>query len=311
MHVIDGHSHIGNDTFWKNVGDIQEYLKNLEKKGISEAFIMSVACPTIERNDQKVSLLIHGEKNIENDHLRIIKNKDGSITKELIKKNDNPYKEANDLIYNIVTNNSSPIKLNYVPLIHPYYYSYEDFISNLKRGAKMFKIHGIAGGVLPDNISDEFFEMIESLGVSLIIHTDYSKTNDLQMSNSPDAWLNRLSKYNIDVYLAHAARLSENAISTINQDSRYMVGIGPDLLLSRPGRNYIDTDHYLETCLEKFNINKMIFDIDYPWNIISNQDYSLDWDSIDRINSLLSKNEQEIVYNKNIEKITKGKEVRK
>ena len=307
MHVIDGHSHIGTDVFWKNVGDLQEYLKNLERKGISESFIMSVACPRIKKNGQDISLLIHGDKNIEGDHFRIIKNKDGIITKELIQKKSNPYREANDLIYHIVSNNSSHIKLNYVPLIHPYYYSYDDFVNHLKRGAKMFKIHGIAGGVLPEKISNEFFEMIESLGIGLIIHTDYSEKHNLQMCNNADAWLNIISKYNINVYLAHAARLSENAISTINNDFRYIVGIGPDMFLSIPGKNFIDTDNYLETCLERFKLNKIVFDIDYPWNIISNENYSLDWDSIDRINTLLSKDEQEMIYNKNINNMIKGK----
>ena len=60
---------------------------------------------------------------------------------------------------------------------------------------------------------------------------------------------------------------------------------------------------YLETLFDLFDINKICFDIDYPWNTISYENQELDWNSLKRINQLpLTTQEKEKVLSKNSQK---------
>lgn len=303
LKIVDCHSHFGIDNFWPNHGTINEYIENTQPLGINEVFAMSVACPVINGKNFKKILSLHRLENNEIKHYYV----ESIDEKTLVVPNAqgvNPYKLANDYIYNLSKSNCK-LKINYVPLIHPYYYSIDDMLEHIKRGAKMFKIHGIACGVIPELISEDFFKLLEHCGVALLIHTDYSEEENLLSCNSAQRWLNKLSKYNIKVYFAHGARLDREVASTINSDDRYIVGLGPDKLLSHPGQNKIISDNFAECCFNLFNINKIVFDIDYPWNIRNVDDYSYDWDSVNRIISLLNKGEQEKVLTKNIKKFLK------
>lgn len=302
--IIDGHSHIGIDEYWKNEGILDEYIKNLRKLGINETFLMSVPCPVIKKSDGTNIILSSNELiNNEIKHFRIIE-KDGKKDYLLVRKNQNPYKEANEIIYN-ACKGTGDIKINYVPIIHPYYYSIEDLVEQKKKGAKMFKIHGIAAGVIPEKIGTDFFEAIEKLEVPLIIHTDYSEKDDFFSSNNAMHWLKVLEPYNIKVYFAHAARLIDDAIDIINNDNRFLVGLGPTMLLSTEEYKTQNVENYIDYCFDHFDINKVVFDIDYPWNIISKNNFSLDWSSLDLIRNKTK--EQDKVLSKNLINFLGGK----
>ena len=299
--ITDAHSHLGRDAFWFNEGKIDEYIKNAKATGVVDCFLMSVPCPVISNNNGKKILSLHKLEGKEFKHY-VVEESNGKKNFIPNLTGINPYKVANDYIYGITKNNSDIINFNYVPLIHPYYYSEEDIFEHIKRGAKMLKIHGIACGVIPKLIDDNFFKIIEYYGIPLLIHTDFSNEENLLSYNSAKEWLNVLMKYNIKVYFAHAARLDFDAISIINGDNRYIVGIGPDKLLSKNGQNNIDCKNFIDYCFNTFDNNKIVFDIDYPWNVKDIDNYELDWNSSKRIISQLSNNEQQKVLRKNIKK---------
>ena len=304
IEIIDGHSHFGKDGFWPNDGYYKEYLEKCSKIGVKEVFGMSVPCPVIYDNEGNKTYLSYYVMNRNSIEHYVLKEQKG---KQILIPNligINPYKEANDLMYNLSLK-ANNIKFNYVPLIHPKYYSYDDFEDNIKKGAKMFKIHGIACGVIPNKIEEEFFRLLEYFKIPIIIHTDYSKEENILSYNNAMNWLKVLSKYNIKVYLAHAVRLSNEAIDIVNKDDRYVVGLGPDMLLSIPGQNEQNPINYLDFCFSNFNINKLIFDIDYPWNTKNPNDFSFDWDSIDRIETKVSLDEKEKILSKNIKRFIK------
>lgn len=305
IHIIDSHSHFGEDSFWPNQGYIDEYMKETEPHNVKETFAMSVPCPVIYKEDGSKNILSYYKINgQEINHYRVNeKNGIKTYTKNIF--GVNPYKEANDYIYSLCSQNND-IKFNYVPLIHPYYYSIDDFSEHIKRGAKLFKIHGVACGVIPQKINPEFFKILEFLQIPLIIHTDFSEEENILFYNNTINWLNCLKKYNIKVYFAHAARLSEKSIDIINNDTRYVVGIGPDTLLNIDGYNEHNTNDFLRYCFSRFDIDKLIFDIDYPWNIKGTNNYAYDWDTIIRMEKLnLSFEEKEKVLSKNIKKFIK------
>lgn len=304
--IIDGHSHIGIDKYWKNEGILEEYIKNIEKSNIEESFLMSVPCPVI-RNESGFLVVLSTNKIVNNEikHFRI-EEKNGEKKYIPVCKGCNPYKEANKLIYK-ESLKSDKVKINYVPLIHPYYYSVEDFKEQIEKGAKMFKIHGIASGVIPEKISKHFFEIIELLQIPLIIHTDLSDSDNIFSWNSAEHWLKVLEPYSIKAYFAHAVRLSKDAVEIVNNDDRYLVGLGPTRLMSSKEYNSKHITNYIDYCLDCFDLNKMVFDIDYPWNIKSPNNYDFDWTSLDYIKNKLNKNQKEKILSKNLINFIGGK----
>ena len=158
----------------------------------------------------------------------------------------------------------------------------------------------------PKEIEPEFFKLLEKYGVKLIIHTDFSCQDDLASRNSAMNWLEALDKYHIRAYLAHAARLDPKAIDIINHDYRYIVGLGPDRYLGNCGLNYQKPDDLLGTIFDSFPPEKVVFDMDYPWNIrginkeIRNIDLGMDWRTIDRLDKYLSEEDKQKVLKRNI-----------
>ena len=304
MEIIDAHSHFGTDMLWQNSGRIDEYVSFALANDIRQTFAMSVPCPIFFESGKKFILLKY--KHI-NGIIKYFSQEEDLRTNEVLIKSigkvSNPYEKANNLVYEQCKNNAM---FNYVPLIHPYFYSLDDFLLQIKRGAKIFKIHGIACGIIPSEIPEEFFRLIEFLKIPLLIHTDYSDKENLAYFNDANHWYEVLRKYDIKVYFAHAVRLIDDIVKKVNEDSRYVVGIGPDRFICDPytpmAKKGVD---YLEYCFSVFDMNKIIFDVDYPWNIISSNDYSLDWNSSDRIKLLLGVNEQRKVFSENIKKFIK------
>lgn len=300
---IDSHSHFGKDCFWSIEGNVDKYIKNAKENKIAEVYAMSVPCPVIMHNNSKKILSIYELEGKEFKHYSV-EERDGNKICSSNLLGINPYKLANDYIYDI-SKKENGIKIHYVPLLHPYYYSSDDILEHIKRGVKMFKIHGIACGVIPELIDEKFFRIIEYYQVPLLVHTDYSNEENIFSYNNARSWLKVLSKYNIKVYFAHAARLDRYAIDMINSDSRYIVGLGPDKLLSNNGQNVFNCRNYLEYCLNCFNDNKVVFDLDYPWNVENTDNYITDWNSVYRVKSLINKEQQEKVFKKNIESFLK------
>ena len=296
--IIDAHSHFGKDCFWPNEGTPDEYIKMAKEKGIGACFAMPTGCPVIKDGAKETILSYYQLEGNELKHYRVEKT-DGKTIMVPNLVGMNPYKEANDALYEM-TQNRKDFHFDYVPLLHPKYYSEEDIALQVKRGAKICKIHGIACGVDPREIDPDFFRLLEKYHIKVIIHTDYSKEDNILSRNCAMNWLEVLQKYHIRAYLAHAVRLDDKAIDIVNHDYRYIVGLGPDLLLGKDGQNYVDTDHFLEYCFDHFDENKVVFDMDYPWNIQDRDDYRLDWKSPERVKQVLGEEQAQKVFKRNI-----------
>ena len=304
VEAIDAHSHFGIDKFWVHDGDVDFYVEKAKQNGVGAALAMSVPCPVIKEGDREEILSYYEEENGKIKHYHVEKRPDKEIWIPHLQ-GENPYKKANDAIYKM-TQERKDFIFEYVPLLHPKYFSEEDIAENVKRGAKIFKIHGIAAGVNPKEIDPAFFKLLEKYGAKLIIHTDFSHKDDLASQNNAMNWLEALQKYHIRAYFAHAARLQPDAIDIINQDYRYIVGLGPDRYLGNIRMNYQNPDDMLGTILDTFYTDKVVFDLDYPWNIrginreCKNIDLGMDWKTIQRLDKYLSPEEKQKVLKKNI-----------
>ena len=171
--AIDAHSHFGKDYYWIKEGNVDFYVENAKKHGIGAALAMSVPCPSYRDENGEEILSYHERIGNKLEHFHV----DKKPTKEIWiphLQGTNPYKKANDLIYQM-TQERKDFLFEYVPLLHPKYYSEEDIAENAKRGAKIFKIHGVASGIDPKEINPEFFQLLEKYQAKLIIHTDFSK----------------------------------------------------------------------------------------------------------------------------------------
>ena len=302
--VIDAHSHFGNDKFWVHEGDVDYYVQKAKEHGIGATLAMPVPSPVFKEGDREETLSYYEVENGEIKHYHVEKRPDKEIWIPHLQ-GTNPYKKANDAIYKMCQERKD-FQFEYVPLLHPNYYSEEDIAENVQRGANIFKIHGIACGIDPQEIDPEFFHLLEKYRAKLIIHTDYSSKDDLASRNSAMNWIKVLEKYHIKAYLAHAARLDPEAIDIINHDYRFIVGLGPDRYLGNCGLNYQRPDDILQTIFDSFEPSKVVFDIDYPWNIrginreIKNIDLGMDWRTVERLDKYLGPEEKEKVLKRNI-----------
>lgn len=299
--IIDSHSHFGRDAFFPVQGKPSIYIQNAKKIGITDVIAMPVPCPKVI-DDKKECILLQNiyksDNIIEHYKVEIFNGKSQMIPHT---KGTNPYRIINADLYDFVRRQNE-LKFYYVPLMHPYFYSIEDMVYQKNIGAKAFKIHGVAGGFEPNKIDVEFFRVMELLNIPLIIHVDNNPKCYIQQANSPEKWLNVLKNYNIKAMFTHAMRLQQESIDVINNDSRYITGLGPELLLqSDENRLLVKTDDYYKECFKRFRFDKMVFDVDYPWNIHSFKDITLDWAFLDRINSnLIDKDKLDKFFNANI-----------
>lgn len=304
--VIDAHSHIGIDNAWSHIGCLEEYVQHSTALGVCKSILMPVPMPILKVGSCKVIPVMVGTYE---DEIFIVNGIEDCYGLRAVPVQENPYQYANELLYHkISTYRDGNLDLYFVPLIHPVLDTTEYLESIIQKyNPVALKIHGYSSLISPFEISPLFFEIIQSNHIPLIIHTDCDINVDensfdsyLRNENSPLNWLSLLSNYDIKAYITHGARLSDESIDIVNQSPNFVIGLGPDNLLSHEDDRLYSNDPYLGTLFSKVDIDKICFDLDYPWNVISYNNDEFDWDSLNRINALnLTDFEKEKVYYKN------------
>ncbi len=304
--IIDSHSHIGFDYTWSIPGTLEEYVRKARKLGICESLLMPVPMPILKLGSCEVIPIMLGTYEEESFVVQGVYDSHGLRPIPL---SDNPYRYVNELLYqNIFHFHDCGIDLHFVPLIHPLFDT-NDYLDEVieKYHPVAIKIHGYSSLFSPLEISPDFFRIIQQYDIPIIIHTDCDIDTDsdsldtyLRNENSPLNWIKVLEPYSIRTYLTHGARLCEKSSTIINENPNFVVGLGPDLLLSNCQDRLYSDDEYLKTLFSRIDSNKICFDLDYPWNVCSYDQNSLDWNSLERIETLgLTEEEKEKVYSKN------------
>jgi len=300
MKSFDGHSHIGKDTFFPIEGNLIKYIELLKQNNIIEANVMGVACPTYELNGEKFQSLIwtfenkrfkyHSRKKIKNEWIQTQENP------------VNPYAEYNAQVKKEL--NVDNIKLNFVPLIHPTLDTEEHISNIISENPIAVKIHGLACAITPSETNKEILKLVASKNIPIIVHTDNHPTENnpfeyLRKNNSALAWLNLFEKYNNRGYITHGASLCSKSFDIINNSEAHILAIGPDLLIESEPECLLQKKSYLSSIIAQVDMNKIVFDIDYPFNINNFSDYSIDFTPAKRIGNLELTNleKSKILYN--------------
>lgn len=85
----------------------------------------------------------------------------------------------------------------------------------------------------------------------------------------------------------------------INSSSNLVIGIAPDLKIVRETFKHVNkTDKpYLEFIKNNVDRSKILFDIDYSWNVDENN--NLDTNFLERINQYFNEEQKELILSKN------------
>ena len=276
MEIIDSHSHIGFDYLWGEA-NIDTYINLLKFQNISSALVM----PTPGN-------VIVGTKNLRYfywtfDKGKYIYNSDLSLK--------NPYKELNEYVYNKVNDKEvRDIKLYFIPLIHPVF----DTPTHIKKTIERYnpvaiKFHGIAGGFWPEIVKSNVIEKLRYANLPIIIHTDYSHfpnvpIEKLRALNNPYNWANFIIRNKLKGYLTHGSRVDFKTFELVNNNDNLVIGIGPDLKISNERSRWVNysSKEYLKILKDYVSHNKILFDIDYSWNVIG-KEKKLDYNAVERV----------------------------
>lgn len=160
------------------------------------------------------------------------------------------------------------------------------------QGFAGYKIHGVASYSGPEDIPTFFIDYLRDTRKPLVVHTDYnSNLSGLKKwnfeRNSSLNWTDFAIRNNIRLYLTHGARLCQETFKKIENNPNFLVGIGPDIALSKdPARlqSRVNSEKdYLDVLIKQITRIKLAFDIDYPWNFEPAKKSNLNWRSIDTI----------------------------
>jgi hypothetical protein len=311
---IDCHSHFGESFFGpKNL--VNTYLQNSRKLNIVASIISPAPTPIIRQQDLiRTSCLWrkNGEKIIYTE--RKYNKKNGSITELTVK--DNPYNKINSQILKLAkklnSKNLGP-KIFIAPLHHPKL----DTINEVKEITSFeecvaLKIHGVSTFTGPKNIKSNIIDLLKKIDKPVIAHVDFFNkklTDDIHyayMLNDPFEWITWAKETRIKTVITHGACLSEKAIKLAAKLKNVMINTAPDLLIAKEKeRLCLKTKDLLFDLFSQLPSEKILFDIDYGWNVKQRGQWKLlDWKMCERIEKTAKKigyitNDLENIYYKN------------
>lgn len=288
---IDAHSHIGK-TYLGPKSAIDIYIQHARIMDIIASVIAPGPTPeaTIPNTNSiyysciwKASL----DKGVEYVQQWI---QNGNIVREEPAEK-NPYAHANRALFALSHQITKP-RIYVMPLHHPILDTESEvkaIINNPNTVA--LKIHGVATYTGPENIANFTIDELKRVGKPVVVHTDlYSplETNPFHVAlnlNHPTKWIQWSRETGIKTLITHGARLVPEAIELASSSKTVMIGISPDLLLmSEPDSLSAKTDNFLHYLMYIISSKKLLFDIDYGFNVRHRDDWeNRDWDMEKRI----------------------------
>ncbi len=203
----------------------------------------------------------------------------------------NPYHAANVELFGLARNTTKPV-IFVMPIHHPILDTKEEVKAMLYDYPSVaLKLHGIATFTGPDDVPEHTINMLRVTNKPVIVHTDRhlgEATNPFALvckMNDPENWVAWAEKTGVKTILAHGARLTESVIKQAKKLPNVMIGMAPDLLIaSDPARLATPTDDYLLTLMDMAGPDKLLFDIDYGWNVtVRDQWDTQDWNMHRRV----------------------------
>lgn len=295
--ATDCHSHFFPNAFGPD-SDPGLYLNKSAQIGVSRSIISPSPTPRIElKNGTRFPCLwkwnTRSKKFIYVD--RTVDHKDEIISEEAVMQN--PYHDINNKLYYYIEQQSTSTELFMAYLHHPKLDTSDEVESWLRKPiVKAIKIHGISSATSPADVHSYLPFLAKKYNKPLIVHTDYSSRiatpiDRLYSSNNPENWITWALKNHVRLFVTHAARLSISALSQINQNDTLRLGCAPDIvLLNEPNRLVNKSESIYEFVLPRINPQRLLFDIDYGWNVRQRDAWdNNDWSGLDRLNRSLER----------------------
>lgn len=275
--IIDTHSHIGMDYYCQTM-TIEEYKRICTEIGVDVGFLMPTPWPCLIESEMKTAQLLWEHENyIKKHYFKLQNGKKYKIT------GTNPYRFVNDYYFNLISNwADDTLYLYFVPLVHGVLDT-PDYLESLLQNKKIpaIKMHGFGSGFSIKDIRGELIEVLKYYDVPLILHTSVYNYNygygvDTKYFRNechPLLWANFLVKHRLKGVLNHGACLNQEAVDLVNKYDNLMIGIGPDLDLSIDyfkadiDKMNLDQIGYLKLLKRMVDSHKLLFDLDYGWNI--------------------------------------------
>ena len=310
--IIDTHSHIGNDYYCGNI-KLEDYVSFCYKMGIDIGFLMPTPWPTYKKDGVNITSLLWEHYDFKYRNYFQLAN---GIKSDVIV---NPYEYINQYYYNQISLTDSKIKIYFIPLIHGILDKPEYIESLIKKtNPKAVKMHGFGSGFSPADINPDITELFRYYNIPIILHTsvynyDYGYGADTKYWRNechPLKWANYLLSNKLHGVLNHGACLNEESIQLVNRNDDLMIGIGPDLDISKdyfkidmPKEKYFQIE-YLKYLKKYVMSDRLLFDIDYSWN--TNPDTNeIDYNSVERVEEIWSLNEKDKILSKNAQSFFK------
>lgn len=308
--IYDAHSHIGSDLFFKREGNLDEYFILADMLKIVKANIMPPPSPKYFEENKLIESLFWESNGRKINYLKRIRSeKELKIVENPI----NPYAQANQQLKEKIDKyKKKEIILRYVPLIHPTLDTLDYLDELLMQKPAALKIHGIAAGIVPEQISKSFLKTIAKSNIPVIVHTDNtcdsSNTlfNYFRKHNTAYNWCNIFINNDIKAYITHGAYLCEKTFEIINKSEQFILGLGPVKLMELEKQHFIKGTrkgfvNYLYNIFKEVDINKIALDLDFPWNIEERSTYKEESISKFLVAGKLDKNDRKKVFFENSE----------
>lgn len=303
--IIDTHSHIGKDYYCGEIL-LEDYIDYCNKIGIDMGFVMPTPWPEYHdlHNEKITSLLWEHENYVKKNYFSLKNNHKMQVK-------FNPYEYVNYYYYNEICNVKTNVCLNFIPLIHGVLDT-ADYLEKMLLDINPYavKMHGFGSGFSPEEINDDVISILKHFDIPIILHTsvyNYSygygaDTRFWRNECHPFRWSRFLINNNLKGVLNHGACLNQEAILLVNSSDNIMIGIGPDLDISK---DYFKVDldkeayfnlGYLNILKERVSSEKLLFDIDFNWN---NNGDLLDYSQVHRLSTIWNNDDMENILSKN------------
>src|SRR5574344_956151 len=280
--VVDSHSHIGKDIF-HGESALNDYINFAKKSGIDIGILMTVPSPCKSLDDVNSRFMYWKY--------------DGEKMSYYGEKN--PFFELNYELNNLVRKESNDkLVLLFAATFHPIMDDIDYFEKMVNDNAPVaIKIHGIGSGVGPKDINIDYIDLIKSLDIPVIVHTDcdFGKGSQsmqyVRNINRAIEWANFFNKNKIKGILNHGASLDKKTFDLVNKSEYLRIAIGPDKIACIDNnRLFIDClgnyKNYLQFIKDNVDISKLIYDADYNSNLPNIDDS--DYDSVSRVKEIFN-----------------------
>lgn len=278
--VIDSHSHVGKDIF-HGESTIDGYIDFAKKSHINVGIIMGVPSPCIDLKDPSTRFMYW---------------KFNGINMEFYGKK-NPFSEMNYELNELLKEKSSDaLQLLFVPTFHPILDEIEQFEKMLViTDPVAIKIHGIGSGVGPDDISQDYIELIKKYELPVIVHVDcdFGKGSQsmqyVRNINRAILWAKFFERNKIKGILNHGASLDLDTFELVNNSDYLKIALGPDKIACIDNNRLFfdcqsDYKEYLRFLKKYLDTSKILYDADYNWNKIEGQ--VDDYESVERVKEI-------------------------